>query len=335
MRPGNCVTSNTGLNSSGHPISTTVVYADGAQDAIGYTAGVHRPALSVSRPTAPGRPTPIRHAELCSARSFRSRRLLFHDGLQERRQIGLLCRERRPYAGQLHLQHHRPELHHAGPASGHERKVTSVTRTHADGILNSTMVYQQRRQQRDHHSTARHGLKLVETDYHADQSKDVCTYNITGQNYTTEHDTTTPPASSRHSCAVMLTAAWLFKLVQISPVGPRPPIGTMPAAISPARSCKRRTAITPPLLQQRHQDRGLCCECGRQPRQLQLQRDRTELQTQIQHLDVAGKIIAVTRNHADGSLDYTQLINSDGSGSSPTTAQRASSQRDRLPRRSK
>ena len=35
--------------------------------------------------------------------------------------------------------------------------------------------------------------------------------------------------------------------------------------------------------------------------------------TQIQHVDAAGKITSDTRLHADGSLDYKQVINSDGS----------------------
>jgi hypothetical protein len=35
--------------------------------------------------------------------------------------------------------------------------------------------------------------------------------------------------------------------------------------------------------------------------------------TQHQHIDATGKIDAVTRTHADGSLDYTQVIQSDGS----------------------
>ena len=34
--------------------------------------------------------------------------------------------------------------------------------------------------------------------------------------------------------------------------------------------------------------------------------------TQHQHIDAAGKIDSVTRTHADGSLDYTQVIQSDG-----------------------
>jgi hypothetical protein len=34
--------------------------------------------------------------------------------------------------------------------------------------------------------------------------------------------------------------------------------------------------------------------------------------TQHQHIDATGKIDAVTRTHADGSLDYTQVIQSDG-----------------------
>jgi hypothetical protein len=35
--------------------------------------------------------------------------------------------------------------------------------------------------------------------------------------------------------------------------------------------------------------------------------------TQVQHVDTAGKITSDTRMHADGSLDYKQVINSDGS----------------------
>ncbi|KIF66130.1 hypothetical protein HY68_37375 [Streptomyces sp. AcH 505] len=35
--------------------------------------------------------------------------------------------------------------------------------------------------------------------------------------------------------------------------------------------------------------------------------------TELQHTDASGKITAITRSHADGSLDYTQVINSDGS----------------------
>jgi antitoxin component YwqK of YwqJK toxin-antitoxin module len=34
--------------------------------------------------------------------------------------------------------------------------------------------------------------------------------------------------------------------------------------------------------------------------------------TELQHADATGKVIAVTRTHADGSLDYTQVIKSDG-----------------------
>ncbi len=41
------------------------------------------------------------------------------------------------------------------------------------------------------------GVKLVETAYHADRSKDVWTYNIKGQNYTTQHDVYDRPDSSR------------------------------------------------------------------------------------------------------------------------------------------
>jgi hypothetical protein len=35
--------------------------------------------------------------------------------------------------------------------------------------------------------------------------------------------------------------------------------------------------------------------------------------TQHQHLDASGNIISMTRTHADGSLDFTQVINGDGS----------------------
>ena len=35
--------------------------------------------------------------------------------------------------------------------------------------------------------------------------------------------------------------------------------------------------------------------------------------TEVQHADATGKVISVTRTHADGSLDYTQVINGDGS----------------------
>ena len=35
--------------------------------------------------------------------------------------------------------------------------------------------------------------------------------------------------------------------------------------------------------------------------------------TQYQHLDPTGKTTQVTRWHADGSLDYTQVVNDDGS----------------------
>jgi hypothetical protein len=35
--------------------------------------------------------------------------------------------------------------------------------------------------------------------------------------------------------------------------------------------------------------------------------------TELQHADATGKVIEVTRTHADGSLDYTQVVKSDGS----------------------
>jgi hypothetical protein len=36
-------------------------------------------------------------------------------------------------------------------------------------------------------------------------------------------------------------------------------------------------------------------------------------ETELQHADATGKVIEVTRTHADGSLDYTQVVKSDGS----------------------
>lgn len=60
------------------------------------------------------------------------------------------------------------------------------------------------------------GVKMTETDYHANGSKDVFQFNIVGQTYTTEHDSYDPTGFLTNIVRTHADSSLAFTLVQSS-----------------------------------------------------------------------------------------------------------------------
>src|SRR3954463_3900449 len=161
-------TSDTGLTSGGAPVSTTIVYADGAQDLIGYAAGLRSPFVHVAangtRTTdsydAAGQVT----SEVVQKTDGYYSTTVYSNGVESAAYVLNADRTQDNSSFNITGQTFTTQVQHLD-ASG---KVTSVTRTHADGSLDSTQLVNA-----DGSSTitlySASGVKLVETDYHADQ----------------------------------------------------------------------------------------------------------------------------------------------------------------------
>src|SRR4051794_33689042 len=305
-------TSDTGLTNGGAPVSTTIVYADGAQDPIGYTAGLRSTFVHVAangtRTTdsydAAGQVT----SEVVQKTDGYYSTTVYSNGVESAAYVLNADRTQDNSSFNITGQTFTTQVQHLD-ASG---KVTSVTRTHADGSLDSTQLINA-----DGSSTitlySAAGLKLVETDYHADQSRDVYTYNISGQNYTTEHDAYDANGFLTGLVRSHADGSLAFQLVQ-SPSGTKTTDwydagGTLSTEVVQNADGYYATTVY---------------NNGIKTAAYVVNADHTQdnysynvtgqsFTTQLQHLDAAGKIVSVIRNHADGSLDSTQLINSDGS----------------------
>ncbi|PSO22315.1 RHS repeat protein [Bradyrhizobium sp. MOS002] len=305
-------TSDTGLTSGGAPVSTTIVYADGAQDLIGYTAGLRSTFVHVAangtRTTdsydAVGQVT----SEVVQKTDGYYSTTVYSNGVESAAYVLNADRTQDNSGFNITGQTFTTQVQHLD-ASG---KVTSVTRTHADGSLDSTqLINTDGSSAITLYSAA--GLKLVETDYHADQSRDVYTYNISGQNYTTEHDTYNASGFLTALVRSHADGSLAFQLVQ-SPSGTKTTDwydagGTLSTEVVQNADGYYATTVY---------------NNGIKTAAYVVNADHTQdnysynvtgqsFTTQLQHLDAAGKIVSVIRNHADGSLDSTQLINSDGS----------------------
>ncbi|KYG21626.1 hypothetical protein SE92_16290 [Bradyrhizobium sp. AT1] len=304
--------SDTGLNSSGQPASTTVAYTDGSKDLISYTNGVQTKFVHVgtdaTRTTDTYNTAGILLSEVVQKSDGYYSTTLYTNGVKTAAYVKNADGSQDNYTYGITGKSFTTQVQHLD-ASG---KVTSVTRSHADGSLDSTQVYNS-----DGSSVittySATGVKLVETAYHADHSKDVWTYNITGQNYTSEHDvysdtgflTSLTRLHSDGSLAFKLTQTtdgtkttdWYNSAGTLTSEVVQKADGTM-STTTYSNGVKTNTYVKNADGSQDNYAFGITGQ---------------SYTTLIQHVDPSGKVTAVTRKHADGTLDYTQVINSDGS----------------------
>ncbi|UVO27530.1 RHS repeat protein [Bradyrhizobium arachidis] len=305
-------TSNTGLDGSGRPVSTTIVYADGSKDAIGYSAGVKTSFIHLA---TDGTRTTDRYdtsgtllSEVVQKPTGYYSTTIYTNGVKTAAYVLNADHTQDNYTYNITGRSYTTQVQHLDTTG----KVTSVVRSHADGSLDSTQVYNS-----DGSSTittySATGVKLVQTDYHTDHSKDVWTYNITGQNYTTEHDIYDATGFLTTLVRRHADGSLAFKLVQ-SADGTKTTdwydaSGNLTSeVIQKADGFNSTTLYSNGLKTKAYvkyadgsQDNYSYGVTGQ------------SYVTLIQHVDPSGKVTAVTRKHADGTLDYTQVINSDGS----------------------
>jgi len=304
--------SDTGLNSSGQPTSTTVAYTDGSKDLISYTNGVQTKFVHVgtdaTRTTDTYNTAGTLLSEVVQKSDGYYSTTLYTNGVKTAAYVKNADGSQDNYTYGITGKSFTTQVQHLD-ASG---KVTSVTRSHADGSLDSTQVYNS-----DGSSVittySATGVKLVETAYHADHSKDVWTYNITGQTYTSEHDvysatgflTSLTRLHSDGSLAFKLTQTtdgtkttdWYNSAGSLTSEVVQKADGTM-STTTYSNGVKTNTYVKNADGSQDNYAFGITGQ---------------SYTTLIQHVDPSGKVTAVTRKHADGTLDYTQVINSDGS----------------------
>src|SRR5260221_1455454 len=160
------------------------------------------------------------------------------------------------------------------------------------------------------------GVKTNETHVNADGSKEIYAFNITGQAFTTEHDSYNASGLLTSVVQTHSDGRLAFKMIQTSD-GTKTPDGYDAKGI-----------LTSEVVQQTN---GYCSTtfytAGVKTAAYITNADHTQdnwsynvtgqtYTTQDQHLDTTGKIVGVTRMHADGSLDFTQVIASDGTNTS-------------------
>src|SRR5258708_3575166 len=194
-------------------------------------------------------------------------------------------------------------------------KVVAVTRTHADGSLDSAEIIGS-----DGTTTINNydatGTQTMSTVFHPDGSRDVSLLNVKGQAYTTEHDSYNAAGSLTSVVQTHSDGSIAFKMVQASDGTKTSDFydatGNLTSeAVQMANGASSTTVYT----------------AGVKTAAYIVNADHTQdnwsynitgqtYTTQDQHLDATGKVVGVTRTHADGSLDFTQVIASDGTNTS-------------------
>jgi len=304
--------SDTGLNSSGQPSSTTVAYTDGSKDLISYTGGVKTKFVHVgtdaTRTTDTYNTAGTLLSEIVQKSDGYYSTTLYTNGVKTAAYVKNADRSQDNYTYGITGKSFTTQVQHLD-ASG---KVTLVTRSHADGSLDSTQVYNA-----DGSSVittySATGVKLVETAYHADHSKDVWTYNITGQTYATEHDVYNATGFLTSLTRLHSDGTLAFKLIQTTD-GTKTTDWYNAAGSLTSEVVQKADGTTSTTLY----SNGV--KTNTYVKNADGSQDNTAFgitgqsyTTLIQHVDPSGKVTAVTRKHADGTLDYTQVINSDGS----------------------
>ncbi|KYG98124.1 hypothetical protein [Bradyrhizobium sp. DOA1] len=304
--------SDTGLNSSGQPTSTTVVYSDGSQDLISYTGGVKTKFVHVGtdavRTTDTYNTAGTLLSQIVQKTDGYYSTTLYTNGVKTAAYVKNADGSQDNYTYNVQGKSFTSQVQHLD-ATG---KVTSVIRSHADGSLDSTQVYKG-----DGSSVitlySATGVKLVETAYHADRSKDVWTYNIKGQNYTTEHDVYDSTGFLTTLTRLHADGSMAFELKQTAN-GTKTTNWYNAAGSLTSEVVQKADGFTSTTLY----SNGVKTKAYIKNADGSLDNyaygiTGQSYTTLIQHIDPSGKVTAVTRKHADGTLDYTQVVNNDGS----------------------
>lgn len=304
--------SDTGLNASGQPTSTNVVYSDGSQDLISYTGGVKTKFVHVgtdaTRTTDAYNTAGTLLSEIVQKPDGYYSTTLYTNGVKTAAYIKNADGSQDNYSYNVVGKSFTTQVQHLD-ASG---KITSVLRSHADGSLDSTQVYKN-----DGSSVitlySASGVKLVETDYHADRSRDVWTYNIKGQNYTTQHDVYDASGFLTTLTRLHADGSLAFKLMQ-TPDGTKTTNWYNSAGSLTSEVVEKADGFTSTTLYSNGvETKAYVKNADGSQDNYSYGVTGQSYTTQIQHIDPSGKVTAVTRKHADGTLDFTQVVNNDGS----------------------
>lgn len=303
--------SDTGLNSSGQPTSTTVAYSDGSKDLISYTGGVKTKFVHVetdaTRTTDTYNTAGTLLSEVVQKSDGYYSTTLYTNGVKTAVYVKNADRSQDNYTYNITGKSFTTQVQHLD-ASG---KVTSVTRSHADGSLDSTQVYNS-----DGSSVittySATGVKLVETAYHADRSKDVWTYNIKGQNYTTEHYDYDANGFLTSLTRLHGDGSLAFKLVQTTDGTKTTDWYNAAGSLTSEVVQKADGTISTTTYSNGVKTNTYVKNADGSQDNYAFGITGKSYTTQIQHVDASGTITAVTRKHADGTLDFTQVINADG-----------------------
>src|SRR5260370_572250 len=194
-------------------------------------------------------------------------------------------------------------------------KVVAVTRMHADGSLDSAEIIGS-----DGTTTINNydatGTQTMSTVFHPDGSKDVSLFNIKGQAYTSEHDSYDASGSLTNLLRSHSDGTPAFHLVQTSDGTKTSDFydatGNLTSeAVQMANGASSTTVYTAGV-----KTAAYIVNAAHTQDNCDYTFTAQTYTTQDQHLDATGKVVGVTRTHADGSLDFTQVIASDGTNTS-------------------
>lgn len=304
--------SDTGLNSGGQPTSTTVAYTDGSKDVISYTAGVQTKFVHIgtdaTRTTDTYNTAGTLLSEIVQKADGYYSTTLYTNGVKTAAYVKNADGSQDNFTYNITGKSFTTQVQHLDKTG----KVTSVTRSHADGSLDSTQVYNS-----DGSSVittySATGVKLVETSYHADKSKDVWTYNIKGQSYTTEHDVYDATGFLTTLTRLHSDGSLAFKLIQTTDGTKTTDWYNSAGSLTSEVVQKADGTVSTTLYSSGVKTNTYVKNADGSQDNYAFGITGKSYTTLIQHVDASGKVTAVTRKHADGTLDFTQVVNNDGS----------------------
>ncbi|WP_315833636.1 RHS repeat protein [Bradyrhizobium prioriisuperbiae] len=227
----------------------------------------------------------------------------YADGIKTKMYVNNADGTHDTYAYNIQGQSYTTEVQHAD-ASG---KVTSVIRSHADGSLDYTQVIQgDGTKVTDLYDAAGH--KTSEIMLHTDGSSNTASYNTSGALLqsvakTTDGDTTTTHYASGVKTSINIAHADGSTESQLFDSA-----GHLTSdAIQNTDGSSSTTLYTAGVKTKMYVDNA---DGTHDTYAYNIQGQ--SYTTEHQHADASGKITAVTRAHADGSLDYSQVIQTDG-----------------------
>ena len=304
-------TSNTGL-SNGVPVNTNIVYADGSTDNISYSGGVKTKLVHLANDGTRTTDSFDNHGVLTTEvvqkpDGFYST-TLYSGGHKTKAYVVNADHSQDNYTYNITGQSYTTQVQHLD-ASG---RVTSVTRTHADGSLDYSQVINS-----DGSSVVSNynatGVKILETDTHADHSRDVFTYHIAGQTYTTEHDSYDATGFLTSIVRSHADGSLAFKLVQTRDGGKTTDWYDAKGVLTSEVVQRADGYYSTTVYTGGVKTKAYVLNADHSQDNYTYNITGQSYTTQVQHIDPTGRVTAVTRTHADGTLDYSQVINSDGS----------------------